>query len=63
MVARHFLKFPFSHSYMEVHMLFQAGQEAVNEGNGTDVQGRLALIRRTGQCDDGARDGGIIFGY
>jgi len=46
--ARHFLKHPIDDAHMEVHMLVQAGAEAVDEGHGTDVQGRLVHLCNTG---------------
>jgi hypothetical protein len=39
-VAHHFLKYTFDRSQIEVHMPVQAGAEAVDESDGTDVQGR-----------------------
>ncbi|OIQ77190.1 hypothetical protein GALL_411220 [mine drainage metagenome] len=47
-VVCHLLKHAIDHAHMEVRMLVQAGAEAVDEGHGTNVQGRLVHIRRTG---------------
>ena len=45
---RHRLKHPVKHAHMEVHVLVQAGAEAVDKRHGADVQGRIACLRRSG---------------
>jgi hypothetical protein len=47
-VARHFLKHPINHANMEVHMLVEAGAEAVDEGDCADMQMLAVSLRRTG---------------
>ena len=50
-VTRHHLKHPIDHADMEVHMLIQAGAEAVDESHCADMQSCLICLghlRRTG---------------
>ena len=46
--AWHFLKHPVDHTDVEVHMPVQAGAEPVDEGYGTNEQGCLVHLGRTG---------------
>jgi hypothetical protein len=39
---------PINHTNKKVHMTFQAGADAVDEGDYANVQGRIVQLRRTG---------------